>query len=231
MIPGSAKYLKVNSPKFYKASSKEEVAALLMQLESEGEIHEGVVIRDVNGRRFKWKTKKYLALHRLKDNGNILLPRNLIVIALTGEVSETLAYFPVKDALAEVEKKLDEAVVDIVRTWLAYGYTDCQKTFALSVKDDRFNWILFQMRKKFDWKPGWAGWDSIVRKIMLANSRKVSDIIFGKKVFAFDLHSTEPAAFRPLRQVRFHPEDCSLCHGTNLVHSPDTDRDFEPCPE
>ena len=184
IVDMEASVIGVKRPDTYHASSLEDIIELIGALENEEELSEGVVIRDSRGVRFKWKTQRYVALHRLNDNGNILLARNLLTIALTGEVSETTAYFPVKNALAEVEGVVNHIIHDIGRIWFVHGDMASQKKFALKVKEHKFSSILFQMRKDLEWSG--ENQDAYIRKQLLKDVKRSSDIMFGSLKFQFD---------------------------------------------
>jgi hypothetical protein len=184
LVDDEAQILGIERPKTYSATNLAEVTSLLEALEDTDELQEGVVIRDSNGMRFKWKTQRYVALHRLNDNGNILLARNLMTIALTGEVSETVVYFPVKNALAEVEAGIQEAINDIYNNWFVHGDIASQKKFALKVKEHKFASILFQMRKDLEWSS--ENQDAYIRKLFLKDVKRMSELLFRRKSFQFD---------------------------------------------
>jgi len=176
--------LNVARPVTYHANDLSDVDKLINKMEDDSVLEEGVIIRDSNGVRFKWKTCKYVALHHLCDNGNILLAANLAKIALTGEVPELISHFAVTEALDEVRVTLNEVVADINRHWFTYGDLKSRKKYAEKVKEHKFAGMLFKMKDGLEWS--WEPQTEYIRKALLDTVKKSSLLIFGKKKFQFD---------------------------------------------
>lgn len=139
----------LNRPALHRFKSIDEVKAALAEKEQTDKTFEGFVLRDRHNRRFKAKSQTYLALHHLKDNGNIFNPKNLVPLVLNGEIDEVSAYMP---EVAEAAKAASDVLQDAYASlWQvareAYGIVN-QKDFALSIKGRTpFSSILFQVRK------------------------------------------------------------------------------------
>jgi hypothetical protein len=129
--------------------SFKDVENFLSKMESDDPTFEGMVLRDVNGLRVKIKTKTYLALHHLADNGNIANPKNIIPFLLKGEMDEILVYFPeMKEQVAAVDALLKEEFDKLQSLWQAVKSIEVQKDFALAIKDKtKFTGMLFTIRK------------------------------------------------------------------------------------
>src|SRR5690606_10977753 len=135
-IDKAAKALNVNRPEFYKVNNRDDLTKLIQKLETEDKTNEGVVLQDINGLRVKVKTSSYLALHRLANNGNIRSYKNILPLILTGEIDEVIAYFPeVQDIFLQVNEYIQFWKKHIFETYNAYKDMECQKKFALAVKD------------------------------------------------------------------------------------------------
>lgn len=139
-------------PEKYNCQSVEDVKELIAEKSSNDATWEGLVLRDANGMRLKVKSATYVALHRLRGEGdNLWNPKYLLPLILKGEYEEVLTYFP------EIEEKLNEVGEAVGALWLELGQFFCkvtgqgitdQKEFALAVKDCRLSSILFRLKKE-----------------------------------------------------------------------------------
>ena len=178
-----AEYMDWLRPIRFEAHGPEMVAAVIRSMENANEIIEGVVIRD-SQRRWKWKTKDYLALHRLKDNGNIIRPDRLLDIVLTNEQHEVLAVMPeVKTALDQVQFQFTMVLGELMTLWDENKGAASQKEFALAIKHHKLCHLLFSLRKQFGADAGEAELLGLIRPI----SKKVAETIFGGQTFTFDI--------------------------------------------
>jgi T4 RnlA family RNA ligase len=145
-----ALYLGVDTPEAYDLKSLSDISMYLEDRSVQDATFEGVVLRDKSNLRFKLKTPKYLALHRLKgETGNLFHPKHLIPFILNGECEELLCYFKeCKPYLDRYSAIITEAQSEVMDLWNRTSSIEDQKTFALSVKDHKLSAILFQARKK-----------------------------------------------------------------------------------
>ena len=133
----------------------EDMYALLNKQEEIDPTFEGFAVRDKNGLRVKVKSKTYVALHQLKGNDNIFLPKNLVPFILAGELDEVLTYFPeVEEKMLEVKAKIDKAYKDLHEVWWNGQDYPEQKGFAIYITKDSpvktpFTGILFNLRKEY----------------------------------------------------------------------------------
>lgn len=125
------------------------IREFVAEMEERDKTFEGIVIRDDQDIRFKIKSKTYLALHRLADNGNIANPKNLVPLVLAGETGEVIAYFPeLKDQIETVDRAVNEEYRRLEEVWNQNRTLESQKDFALSIKDKTpFASVLFAARK------------------------------------------------------------------------------------
>lgn len=180
-----AERILAHRPKIYEVRDKEGAKTLMRSLETLEEVEEGIIIRDNRGARFKWKTEKYLSLHRLKSNDNIMLGKNLVKAVLAGSAAEISLRFPeIQRALSEVEREINRVVEEISNIWFVHGDIGSQKKFALKVKEHPFAWVLFGLRKKCELGPGC--FKNIIRQFLLDRPDKVADTLFGKRIFEYD---------------------------------------------
>jgi len=128
----------------------EEIQDFLREQEVDDPTYEGVVIRDINNRRWKIKSATYLGLHRLRGEGdNMWNPKHLLPFVLAGEEDELLTYFPeVKETFYKLKAQVLENYSEMVEVWGDYRHLRDQKEFALAVKDTPFASILFSVRRE-----------------------------------------------------------------------------------
>lgn len=106
---------------------------------------EGLVVRDVHGKRVKLKSEIYLALHHAFSNGNVMLPKNVIPIVLKGEQDEVVANFPQTEAVfAKWSKVIDEIRQDIDNVWFVHHDEQSRKKFAVHATKSKCSWALFE---------------------------------------------------------------------------------------
>ena len=128
-----------------------EIQRLIESVSVDDPTFEGFVIRDKDNRRWKVKSPTYLALHRLKGDGdNMFLPKNLVPFVLTGEASELLTYFPeVADKFHEVSEIVEWEREMMMLVWRDTQSIESQKDFAKAIiPRTTFASILFEARKR-----------------------------------------------------------------------------------
>lgn len=189
-----AEHLGVKRPERWNFKSQDEIRDFLLRQEENDPTFEGVVLRDVNNLRYKWKTSTYVSLHKLKDNGNILLPKNLVPLVLAGEVDEKKLYLPeISSALDEVSKIIDELWISIKELWEKNSAIKEQKDFALTIKEHPLSSILFMNRK--------ANGDLESLKALFRRSDDmITKRVFGKTTFTFDGGFNEERIDGPLKE-------------------------------
>lgn len=105
-------------------------------VESMGDGHEGIVVRDAAGRRVKIKTLLYFQLHRTVNNGQLTVER-VVALIRANDYEEFLSYFPeYTDYFESVKTKLAEADAELARVqatvdeWKAVNKGAPRKWFA-----------------------------------------------------------------------------------------------------
>lgn len=172
----------VKLPKRYAFDSKEKITEFLLDMEAEDKTFEGVIIRDNTNQRYKWKTKTYVALHSLKDNGNILLPKRVVPIVLSGEVDEIIAILPeTRTAMLSAKKTLDDMYNEVLALWNRSKSASSQKDYALLVKGHLLNSILFSMRKLYP-----DGGEKELRQLWRQSDELLSKRVFENVSLTFD---------------------------------------------
>jgi T4 RnlA family RNA ligase len=135
-------------PQVYTFKSPKEI---LDWLDCNGEFDptfEGFVLRDASGLRIKVKSQKYVLLHRTRNNGQILLPKNLVPYILNNEIDELIVYFNDLIPIVEnIKQKLEIELSELLSIYDRFKNLDSQKDFANSVKGFKFSSILFKARK------------------------------------------------------------------------------------
>lgn len=139
----------VETPEIHSFICYADVENFLAQKETTDPTFEGLVLRDSNDIRVKVKSKTYLALHHLHDNGNIANPKNIVEFLLKSEKDEILTYFPeMREQVEAVESKLDTELNTLIQIWEDTKEIESQKDFALAIiPKTKFNGILFQIRR------------------------------------------------------------------------------------
>ena len=144
-----ASVLRLNRPEHHQFKSQEEILDFLLEKSTNDKTYEGLVLRDSNNLRIKAKSKSYVALHKLRGNGNIFLPKNLVPLCLDGEIDEAVCYF--EDLIEPANKlklELKEHLDNLIQVWEDVKNIESQKDFALAVLDrTKFAAILFSARK------------------------------------------------------------------------------------
>ena len=132
-------------------TSIEQITAYITDRSDSDKTFEGVVIRDSANRRWKVKSPTYLALHRMRGDGdNLYNPKNLLPFILAGEGAELLTYFPeVAAVYAEMKDRVDAAYEKLKGVWTETLGIESQKDYALAIQGNTpFTGLLFTLRKK-----------------------------------------------------------------------------------
>lgn len=137
-------------PQKFHFNGLEEVQSFIKEKEKDDKTYEGLVLTDSNGLKLKIKSSAYLALHRLRGNGNVFLDKVLLPLILTGELEEVLCYYPeAKENIEKLQERVNEQFSNLIFYYrLSQGIED-QKEFALKIQKCKFNSILFTLRKKY----------------------------------------------------------------------------------
>ncbi len=154
----------VRAPKF-NFTSLEEVEKFMVNLSETDPTNEGLVIRDNAGIRFKVKSKTYLSLAHIHDNGNICNVKHLIPWVLRGEQDELLTYFPeLTSSVNKLTGIIQEQYVTLQQVWDAAKAIEIQKEFALAIVGKTpYTSILFNLRKKVGTKGTLADLEAVWR--------------------------------------------------------------------
>jgi hypothetical protein len=150
VVDQDAKDLGCSRPRQHYFKSIDEVIKFLDETGKNDATYEGVVLCDINNRRWKVKNPLYLSLHKLRGEGdNLFNPKYLLPFVLAGEEAELLIYFPeVKDAFYEMKTRVNKEYDTMVELWEETQNIELQKTFAQSiVPQTKFSSILFRVRR------------------------------------------------------------------------------------
>jgi len=143
----------VKRPERTEFSGINQLANWMKKMENNDPTFEGVVLRDINNLRIKYKSSTYVALHRLSNNSTGFSPQHLVPLILSGETEEVVSYFPeAKDKIEEVANKIQEAYEKLFQVWNEGRKVslDQQKEFALTILGKTpFTGILFNLRKQY----------------------------------------------------------------------------------
>lgn len=168
-----AEVLRVSRPTRYNVATLQQCVDFLNS--HEDATFEGFVLRDRTGLRLKVKNKAYVALHHLKDNGNLFATKNLVPFILKGEQSEVLGHFPEAGAkVFDIVEKLYGQQGRMLAVWDAARGIKSQKEFALFVlKHTPLASLLFEARKRgVEPKALWNdAADLLLNKVLQGNDR------------------------------------------------------------
>lgn len=141
--------LGVPVPSRYKVDSLEQARELVARKSRENPGYEGVILKDGAGSRWKLKSPEYLRLHKLWDNGNLLRPRALVPLVLSGEIDEVEGYFPdVRLYSEDVKRRVQAEYLAASQTWEAGRGIQEARDFALFVTaSTRFYDVMFRARR------------------------------------------------------------------------------------
>ncbi len=144
-----AKMVGVDTPTVRNFCDVFDVTGYLVSKSEKDATYEGVVIRDIHNKRLKAKSKSYVDLHHMCDNGNIGSPKRILPFILKGEESEVICYFPeIEDYVYEIKNKVVKALKEVNDLWYRYCDEKNRKKFAKAVKNHPLSAMLFTARDK-----------------------------------------------------------------------------------
>jgi hypothetical protein len=147
----AARVMDCPRPEKFVFKSASEVFNFIKDKEANDKTYEGVVLRDKNNLRIKLKSSTYVALHRLRGEGNnIISPKYIIPLILTGEDSEVLNYWAeFQEHFDKVRDRLDLHFGRVCDLWDKVKGIENQKEFALRIQNETpFTGFLFNCRKR-----------------------------------------------------------------------------------
>ena len=121
---------------------------VLKFVESRDALDEGVVLYDVDKQmRIKVKNSAYVAIHRLKGEGEDNI-KGFITLVFKQEQDEFLLYFPeYTDVMLKYVNAYNGFKLFVNELWNNNKHIENQKEFALKVKDTPVSGILFGLKK------------------------------------------------------------------------------------
>lgn len=146
----AARIIDCPRPQKFLFKSAQEVYDFIRHKEQNDKTYEGVVLRDSNNLRIKVKSSTYVALHRLRGEGNnIVSPKYIIPLILSGEDSEVLNYWQeFQEHFDKVRDRLELHEKRICDLWDRVHHIEDQKEFALRILNETpFTGFLFTARK------------------------------------------------------------------------------------
>ncbi len=166
-------------PVLYHFKSLEEIQDFIIANAETDPTYEGVVIRDDENRRWKIKSPTYLALHRMRGEGdNLYHPKNLLRFLLPGELDELCAYFPeVREVATQYKEILDELYAQMVSVWDANKHLESQRDFALAIIGETpFTGVLFRLRGagkdgRDEVRKAWVASEAAILKYLMRQPR------------------------------------------------------------
>lgn len=172
--------LNVWRPAVWKFDNIKDVEDHVYTLSEQDQTFEGVVLRDNENRRWKIKSGTYVALHRMRGEGdNLFNPKHQIKFILMGETDEVIGYFPIaKDSILKHKKIVDDAQAQLERVWEEHWEIEDQKEFALAIcPKTKFASILFNLRKEHGRNQTLA----LLRNVWRQSDYAILKVLFNKK--------------------------------------------------
>lgn len=113
-------------------------------------LEEGFVGYDREGvPRIKVKSAAYVAVHGMRNNGQLTYKGIVTMIAL-GEVDEYVVYYPEdSELILPMSEKLNKMLSEGEKVYEKYKGIEVQKDFAISVKDEPLKSLMFHARKTY----------------------------------------------------------------------------------
>lgn len=136
------------TPKHYYFNNEKDYREFVKNM---GDNKEGIVVCDIDFNRVKIKTEKYIALHRMANNGILTVERALTMI-LENDHAEFLAYFPqYKDFIDDVINKYRTACHEIIGVNIVVDRW--KKENPSATRKDFSDWVKIEF---FDRYANWA---------------------------------------------------------------------------
>ena len=142
----------IKKPKQFPLTTLEECIETASKLTYD---HEGYVVVDKHWNRVKIKSPAYVAVHHIKNNGDVNIA-SIIELIRTNETEEFLTYFPeYKNIVDLIKRKIEKVLLSITKglTEIENQEFETQKDFALEVKDRPYSNFYFQWYKEKFLKP------------------------------------------------------------------------------
>lgn len=136
----------VKKPKQYDLHTLEDCIATASKMPYS---EEGYVVVDKNWNRVKIKSPQYVAVHHLKNNGELNFS-SLVQLVRANEIEEFCIYFPeYKEYVVKLKNKIDEIISELEKeiNELKTKKFDTQKDFAIEVKNKQFSAFYFAWNK------------------------------------------------------------------------------------
>jgi hypothetical protein len=143
--------LNVWRPEVWSFNDIKAVEDHVYSLSETDQTFEGVVLRDNENRRWKIKSGTYVALHRMRGEGdNLFNPKHQLKFILMGETDEVIGYFPIaEESILKHKAMVEAAQEELEQVWQEHWQIESQKDFALAiVSKTKFANILFGLRKE-----------------------------------------------------------------------------------
>jgi len=138
--------LGIKKPKVFNLSTLEDCLNSASQLPYN---EEGYVVVDKYWNRIKIKSPQYVAVHHIKNNGDVNIA-SIVQLIRTNEIGEFLTYFKEYEHNVNIVKSKIEAILQGLNNGLAEIRNRefaTQKDFALAVKNRQFSSFYFSWRK------------------------------------------------------------------------------------
>lgn len=142
----------IKKPKQFPLTTLEECIATASQLTYD---HEGYVVVDKNWNRVKIKSPAYVAVHHIKNNGDVNIA-SIIELIRGNETAEFLTYFPEYENVIDlITRKIEKILLSITKGLNEIENQEfaTQKDFALAVKDREYSNFYFTWYKGKFLKP------------------------------------------------------------------------------
>lgn len=130
-----------------------------------GDVFEGIIVKDKNLRRWKFKNPDYVLRHRIMSYpGNLFLPKYLVPCILANDDELCVCAPEIVDCYNSYKKKIEDAYLELEQFWEKTHKIENQKEFGLAAyRKTPFYGVLFDIRRKLgtnqtvkDLKDAWS---------------------------------------------------------------------------
>lgn len=134
--------------RFHQLKALSEIEEFLKEKAKIDPSFEGVVIRDKNNVRLRLKTKSFLSLFHLNDDGGKQIDKHLINLALVCHCNSVLQYLSeLEEKFIKIRDFIEAESEKIKSLWERAKDIEDKKQFAMMVKDSPYSGLFFALKK------------------------------------------------------------------------------------
>lgn len=142
--------IRVSVPAWFVCADLSSAREHVERLERDNPTAEGLVLRDNQNNRIKLKSKSYLRISKLFQNGNLFSVKCLLPILLANEQAEILIYYPeLHTKFAEIQQRIESIKRELTSIYEQFRDLPLQKDFAQAIlkSGTKYTDAMFSARK------------------------------------------------------------------------------------